>query len=369
MKTFNARIDGYHVKVSRKYNFNQLRKHWRRIQSTKNVPFFLTWSWIKVWIDTYAPEYLVITAEFNNEVVAIGLLTYSREFRHKFVFSRQLRLHQMGDPDMDQIWMEYNDFLCLEEHQVKAVNACLKALQHDMFEWDEIVMSMMSLSRGQEITRSYENAFIDVHRTCYAANLSNIRKSDKTYLESLRANTRYQIRRSTDLYREKFGEAELQVARNKDEAVDFFREAGPLHMERWDDSGYQNSLFVRFHENLIRESEGHQIDLIRLRFGSTTIAVMYYHIVDKRVFFYLHGLKYDNDSKLKPGLVAHSLASQYYLEAGMDTYDYMGGYSQYKLQLAERIEDLVTVFIQKPKLRFVIENFGRNVKHYMLSRK
>jgi CelD/BcsL family acetyltransferase involved in cellulose biosynthesis len=127
-------------------------------------------------------------------------------------------------------------------------------------------------------------------------------------------------------------------------------------------------LFLRFHENLIRESEDNQIDLIRLRFGSTTIAIMYYHIVDKNVYFYLHGLKFDDDPKLKPGLVAHSLASQYYLDAGMDKYDYMGGYSQYKLQLAERIEDLVTVFIQKPKLRFKIENFGRNVKHFMLSR-
>lgn len=368
MKSFNARIDGYHVRVSRKYNLEILQKQWQNIQSRRNVPFFLTWSWIKVWIETYDPEYLVISAEYDNEVVAIGLLTYSREFRHNFVLSKQLRLHQIGDPQRDQIWMEYNDFLCFEEHQVKAVNACLKALQHEMFEWDEIVLSMMSLNRGQEITQSYEHSFIDVHRTCYAANLKSIRRSKKTYLESLRANTRYQIRRSIGMYQEKYGDLQLEVAKDTDQAIAFFREAGPLHIERWDDSGYKNRLFIDFHENLIRGSDDHQIDIIRLRSGSTTIAVLYYHIVDKNVYFYLHGLKYDEDAKFKPGLVAHSLATQHYLDNGMDKYDYMGGYSQYKLQLAERVEDLVTVCIQKPRLRFAIENFGRNLKHFVLSR-
>ena len=368
MKTFNARIDGYQVRVSRRYDLDLLCQRWVKIQSTRNVPFFLTWSWIKVWIETYDPEYLVVSATYKDEVVAIGLFTYSKEIRHKFVFSRQLRLHQIGDQLMDQIWMEYNDFLCFEQHQVKAVNACLKALQHDMFDWDEIILSMMSLNRGQEIAQSYEYAFIDVHRTCYAANLKNIKATGGNYLLSLRANTRYQIRRSIRHYEEKYGEVKLMIARNRDESIEYFHEAGPLHIERWDDSGYKNKQFINFHENLIRESDDHQIDLIRVRAGNTTIAVMYYHIVGKNVYFYLHGLKYDDDAKLKPGLVAHSLASQHYLDAGMDIYDYMGGYSQYKLQLAERIEDLVTVCIQKSKLRFAIENFSRNVKQFVLSR-
>jgi len=368
MKTFNARIDGYNIRVSTRYNLELLRQQWTKIQSTRNVPFFLTWSWIRIWIEIYNPKYLVVSAEYQNQVVAIGLLTYSKDFRHKFVFSNQLRLHQIGDPLMDQIWMEYNDFLCFEKHQVKAVNACLKALEHEMFEWDEIVLSMMSLKRGQEITQYYEHAFIDIHRNCYAANLKNIKASGKNYLQSLRANTRYQIRRSMRHYSEKYGELDMEIARNRDKALDFFREAGPLHIERWDDSGYRNEMFIKFHENLIREADDHQIDLIRLRAGNTTIAIMYFHIVDKNVYFYLHGLKYDDDAKLKPGLVAHSFATQYYLDAGMDKYDYMGGYSQYKLQLAERIEDLVTVCIQKPKLRFTIENLGRNIKQFVLSR-
>ena len=160
----------------------------------------------------------------------------------------------------------------------------------------------------------------------------------------------------------------MEIAQEREQAIEFFHEAGPLHIQRWSDSGYKNRLFVEFHENLIRNSEKHSIDLLRLRAGETTIAVMYYHLVGRKVYFYLHGLKYDDDPKLKPGLVAHSIASQHYLENGMDKYDYMGGYSQYKLQLAERVEDLVTVCIQKPRLRFAIENVGRNLKQLVAPR-
>lgn len=368
MKTFNARIDGYHVKVSSVFNLELLRNQWLSIQTSRDVPFFLTWSWISTWINTYAPDYLVVTAEYDDNTVAIGLLTFSRSFRHNFVLSKQLRLHQIGDPLRDQIWMEYNDFLCRKDHEVSAVNACLKALQHEVFEWDEIVLSMMALSRGLEIVQSHEEAFVSTHRTCYATDLARIRASGKSYLQSLRANTRYQIRRSIRHYRNLYGDLQLEVAGSKNEALSMFREAGPLHIERWDDSGYKNRLFVQFHERLIQTSEDHQVDLIRLRAGKRAIAIMYFHIVNRNVYFYLHGLKYDADPRLKPGLVAHSLATQHYTDKGMNKYDYMGGYSQYKLQLAERIEDLVTVCIQKPKFKFAIENVGRRIKNLVSTR-
>jgi len=348
---------------------NKLKHDWLKIQESRQVPFFLTWAWISAWIQTFDPEYIVVTAEYDNEVVAIALLTYSSEYRHRWVYSKQLRLHQIGDHTMDQIWMEYNDFLCTPEHQLAATNACLKALQHEIFEWDEIVLSMMSLSRGIQVANSFEQAFLPVHRPCYAANLKAIRSSGKSYLQSLRANTRYQIRRSIRQYKRQYGELDLQQARNSDEALEFFREAGPFHMARWYDSGYKNERFVHFHENLIRSCQNQQVDLFRLRFGGNTVAIMYYHLVGKTVYFYLHGLRYDDDGKLKPGLVAHSLASQLYMENGMDVYDYMGGYSQYKLQLAERIEDLVTVCIQKPRIRFAVENLGRSVKHLLLPKR
>lgn len=358
VRRFNARIDGYDIHVSSSPSSASIKDDWLALQN-EETPFFLSWPWISNWIATYTPRFFAITAVSEGRVVAIGLLTQSKMRRHGLVTSRQLRLHQVGEPHMDQIWMEYNDFLCDPAHRRAASNACLKAVQNEIFEWDEIVLSMMSRSRGDEISSSFSNAFVAFSQPCFATDLDAIRAAGKTYLSSLRSNTRYQIRLAKRLYEKRFGPLSIKRAESTEERLVFFREASSYHKRRWDDSGYRNPAFVAFHERLIAKTNAEQVDLLRLTAGNQTLGILYNHIVGKRVFFYLHGLRYHKDPKLKPGLVAHSMASQLYMNEGKDSYDYMGGYSQYKLQLAEQVEDLVTIRLQRPKLLFAVENFGR----------
>jgi len=360
-------IDNYDIEIEFGYDFDLLKERWLSIQSREDVPFFLTWSWISCWLSTYQPSLIVVTAHYNNHVVAIGLFTRSIQKRRGFITSAQIRLHQMGEPLKDQIWMEYNDFISLSMHREAAVNACLKALESDS-QWDEIILTMMSAHRATEVAKANPQAVLDLYRPCYAVDLNTIRLTDRNYLDFLTSNTRYQVTRSMRLYQKKYSEVELQVASTREEALEFFREAAPLHILRWEDSGYHNDQFVRFHENLITDSfdEG-AIALLKVKAGNEIIAIMYYHINHKSVYFYLHGLKYEKNSKLKPGLVAHTLATQYFIDQGMNGYDYMGGYSQYKEQLADLSEKLVTVVIQRPRSRFRIENMARDIKRRIIS--
>lgn len=367
MPTQNINIDSYSIQISPGSDLETLKKDWTAIQRLEDVPFFLTWSWVEIWIKTYNPRKLVVTARYKADIVAIGLFTFSNKLSLYSIKTRQLRLHQTGDSQMDQIWMEYNDFLCKSEHRSPAVNACLKALRIMNSDWDELVMSMMTLSRGSEVLESNDTASIYIRRPCYACNLKSIRLQDNNYLQSLTSNTRYQIRRSIRQYEKLHGELSLQVAQDQQQALDFFQQAGPFHLARWEDSGYKNELFTDFHRNLIKTCfNDNSVDLLKVKSGNTTIAIMYYLIEGKKVFFYLHGLHFEDDPKLKPGLVAHSLASQYYLEQGMDIYDYMGGYSQYKHQLAEQSENLVTVVIQRSRSRFRLERMARNFKNWII---
>ncbi len=360
MKQVIKKIDNYDIVISHGYDFESLKEQWLRIQSNQDLPFFLTWSWVSCWLETYNPEVVLVTALFENNPAAIGLLTCSEENRHGFVKSRQYRLHQMGDPLLDQIWMEYNDFISRPEHKISAVNACITGLMNHDYEWDEIIISMMSDKRAKDISSHIPNTHIIATNPCYAVNLQNI---ESDYLSSLSANTRYQIRRSIRLYLKLHGDLKLSRAQNKQEALDFFLEAKKYHIKRWPDSGYKNNRFIQFHENLIKSNfEKGSIDLIKITSGSTELAILYFHIVNKHVFFYLHGLNYETDKKLKPGLVAHALASQYYLDHGMHSYDYMGGYSQYKCQLASPTENLVSLCIQKQQFQFRIEKLGRRIK-------
>ena len=340
-----------------------IKAYWQTLSQNQILPYFMTWSWIAPWIETYHPQITLVTVRYNDQVVAIGILTRSVEKRHYFVKARQLRLHQMGDPLQDQIWMEYNDFLALPEHQESATNACLKALQQ-LDGHDEIVISMARQHRAQAIKNNLDYVCIGTPRPCYALNLQTIRELDQPYLLTLKSNTRYQIRRSIRHYEKLHGELSIKIANNAPEALEYFREAGPLHIERWDDSGYHNPEFIRFHETLIESNlSSGSVVLMKILSGNVTIGIIYFHIVGKSVYFYLHGLLYESDAKLKPGLVAHALATQYFIDQGMDYYDYMGGYSQYKIQLAEHSEDLTTVVIQKPSFKFKLEELGSRIKH------
>jgi CelD/BcsL family acetyltransferase involved in cellulose biosynthesis len=259
--------------------------------------------------------------------------------------------------------MEFNDFICLEEYRVDAVNACLQALQMSDEECDEIVLSMVTSSRASDIQSVISEAEIQVTSASYARDLSSLRKHGSSYLASLTSNTRYQIRRSERLYNSLHGEVKFTLAEDVHQALEYFHEAGTFHILRWDDSGFNNPQFVAFHEGLIRDTfEKRSVDLMKITAGDETIAILYFHIVDNDVYFYLQGVNYESNKKLKPGLLAHSIATQYYLDKGMRKYDYMGGYSQYKCQLSSPSEDMVTLCIQRPSIAFSLEKSGRIIK-------
>jgi hypothetical protein len=348
----------YRVAITDQVDIPQLKKDWLSIEQYQELPFFLTWEWIECWLMSYKPRLILVKALTNDSLVAIGLFTLSTEHRHKFIDSRQLRLNQIGDRLQDQIWMEYNDFIADPDHQIKAVNTCLKAM-FSLTNWDEIILSMMSQPRAEEILKSIPGAYRTLINPSFRVNLDSLKQQKTPYLRSLSANTRHQIKRSVRLYEKQYGKISMQHASDMDQAIDLFHEAGIFHIHRWDDSGYNNPLFMRFHENLIRSTfDKGLVKLIKIKAGGTSIAILYFHIVNKNVYFYLHGLHYDDNSKLKPGLVAHSLTTQYFLDQNMCIYDYMGGYSQYKVQLGQRSNDLVSVVIQRPRIRFAMENLG-----------
>jgi len=253
MVTEKSLINDFEIKISHSYNMEKLQQQWSSIQEGQNVPFFLTWSWISCWLETYRPEVVIVSAEYENKIVAIGLFTCSIQIRHGFIKSCQYRLHQMGDPLLDQIWMEYNDFICVDKYRVSAVNACIQALQKSEEKWDEIILSMMSTSRANDIQNVIGDSHVMLTNPCYASNLDSVKGDNPQYLATLTPNTRYQINRSIRLYQKLHGEIKYVFAKNTDEALELFHEAGKYHILRWQDSGFNNKEFVSFHENLIKK--------------------------------------------------------------------------------------------------------------------
>jgi CelD/BcsL family acetyltransferase involved in cellulose biosynthesis len=132
----------------------------------------------------------------------------------------------------------------------------------------------------------------------------------------------------------------------------WFDEMVSLHVESWRARGEEGAFppeGQRFHSALVRRSfgasdEAFRASLLRIRFGQETIGVLYFLEHHGRVNFYQSGLSYADDSKLKPGLVAHTLAIRHYTERGSLEYDFLGGEAEtarYKRSLSTDSRDLV----------------------------
>ena len=339
-----------------------LEDEWQSLEQMQALPFFLSWAWVKNWLECYNPKIFRVTVRKDQQTSAIGLFTLSIQKRHYFIRSRQLRLNQTGNPHEDQIWVEFNDVICHPDYTDEARDACLQALLSSDLPFDEIVFSMAVDETIKKIHENYPKALVTEYIPGYRTNFEGI--SDKsTFLDSLSSNTRYQVRRAIRLYEKQFGHVSINQASSIDEALNFFQQAGQFHLSRWHDSGFKNPDFVKFHEQLIQQTFYDQaVALLAVKAGETPIAFLYYQISNQTAWFYLQGVHSVSNAKLKPGLVAHSLANQFFMDRGLKAYDYMGGQSQYKDQLSEKNLELSTLTIQKPCLKFTIENQLKKLK-------
>nr|WP_297403583.1 GNAT family N-acetyltransferase [uncultured Marinobacter sp.] len=352
-------------------NVGDLARQWQGLEQHAHPSVFLSWMWIGHWLATYRPDADVIRVFRDTELVGLGLVVLRCERRHGFVRSRSLRLHQTGRPGEDQVWIEYNGFLVragLEDDVISAIAAHLGSNNG----WDELVLSGVNPAQ----VRQYASAtglmtHLRWEAPCYGVDLERIRMDGTAYLDSLSRNTRHQIARSLRLYQDNGG-LSLHRPAGVEEAVALFDAIGPQHIERWGDhkqgSGFQNPEFVRFHRSLIRACwpDG-GVELLTLRAGTETIATLYNLCFEGTVYFYLGAVKPEPDNRLKPGLVAHSLAIQQYLERGFAFYDFMGGAERYKASLGREHQHLVQVALQRPRVQFRIERLLRDIKNRFMA--
>ena len=358
----------YSVDINKNFDLGKLKSTWQALENkNKETSFFHSWAWLETWLQIYSPELLLVSAEYEGETVALGLFGISRETRHLIVTSNQARLLQTGDAREDQIWVEFNDFLCHPDHVEGATEACLSELLSQKHQYDEIIISMMPASRAENLLKTFPHSNVSLSAPTFKTNLRQLSANEESYLGSLSRNTRYQINRSNKKLETLYGALKLTIATNTELALEYWEEAGKLHKKRWPDSGFQNPQFVNFHKTFIMKNfASGMIDMVRITAGNHLVAIIYNIIYKKNVYFYLQGLHYETDNKVKPGLSAHSILIEYYLQQGMDAYDFMGGYSQYKKQLSDAAENLLKIKIQKPLLRFRMENFARTIRHKML---
>ena len=344
-----------------------LARVWKDLERRAQSSFFLSWFWISTWLDSYNPNAKLLSVhDAANRIVGIGIFSIADRKRLGIMSREVLYLHQTGNPEEDHIWIEYNGILTEKGRSSQVYQAI-----GEYFSKSERTEIALAAIRKTDLFKFELTDDLKYHTYwstwTHGVDLKRLRQEEKTYLSSLSRNTRYQINRSIRVY-ETDSEIKLRRAENLAEALSFFEEIRPLHLERWGsdlgESGFANPRFVDFHMRLITNgADQGRVELLRIECGPRKIGYLYNFLHNNTVYFYLSGFSGLEHRFEKPGLVSHAISIQHYLERGFLYYDFMGGYERYKASLGNASDELVSVSIQRQDPIRKLETLLRKLKN------
>ena len=343
-----------------------LASAWRDLEQDSDASFFLSWAWIGTWLAEFPEQVgpLCLSARQGQNLVGLGLLTPLRVRRRGVIDSKQLHLNTTGEPEKDQLTIEYNGFLIHDEAPKGTASSCLAYVLQDEDLCDELYLDgvapqwrNMAEGLGAQVLarKSSVCPFLD------------LREIGGKILDQFGYNTRHQIRRSLRLY----GSVECEVAKDLPTAWRIWDELKRLHQDYWHSKGqsgaFDRAHFEPFHKRLIHDQlNSGKIQLIRVRGSKGTIGCLYNFVHRGRVYAYQSGFHASRDNRLKPGLVSHFKAIELNYRLGNRIYDFLAGDARYKRSLSNASNQLLWLVAQRPKFAFWAENRLRDLKNMIL---
>lgn len=344
----------------------EIERIWLALTAAGAPSYFLSWGWMQTWVRALPPSVNLQLAVFENggEPVMAGFLGHTNVTRRKIFRSKAYLLNETGHRPYDQVFVEYNSLIGRPDLPVR-LDEIVSLLPG---KWDELCLSGVDPERipGACMEQKAGNLRLYVVNRMPSpyVDLEAVAAKKGDYLSLLSSNTRSQIRRSTKLYQQR-GPVETRAAEDLPTALAYYAEMKDLHEKSWrakgDTGAFANPWFDNFHRSLIEGRFGHgEIQLIRVTAGADPIGVIYNFVLDGRVYYYQAGFRFEEDNKLKAGYTGHTEAILHNYRAGHKRYEFLAGYEDYKLRLSTGHAVLVWARLQKPRLKFAIENAARH---------
>jgi CelD/BcsL family acetyltransferase involved in cellulose biosynthesis len=340
---------------------------WRDLEMRSDASFFLSWTWIGTWLETCGLQPLLLSASANGRNVALALLVASTTRRHMIVRSRQLHLHETGDPAIDRITIEHNGFLIDRDAPAETAIRIFRYLRSStVVEWDECVLGGVPVDFMEAASTARLAVEIDRRSPSFAIDLRALRDTEASMLDRVSRNTRSQIQRACRAAAE-HGPLAIQAAENASQALEFFEHLKHLHGERWKHRGaagaFSEPVQDEFHRKLISRGvpEG-RVEILRTSTGDHALGYLYNFVCRRTVYNYQSGFVPQSDNRHRFGLVSHYLASERAKQAGFDVYDLLAGDARYKRSIAQPAQELVWCRVQKSNTALAAERMARRVK-------
>lgn len=345
---------------------------WRELEARSDGSFFLSWQWIGNWLAFLPPKAHphVLIASRQGTVVGLALLCPRTLWRFGVLRTRCWLLHETGERMFDRLFIEYNGILADRRCAGAVLTACFDWLGRRLTNWDELVLGGLEPAAEAAVRRvAHRQGHTLQVRTADSTqwvDLDLVRKRKGDYLSTVGKNTRAAVRRAMRLYAER-GPLEYRVAGTVDEALEDFRAMEVLHQSTWTSRGqagaFSNPAFRPFHERLIATGvpKG-SVRLCRVSVGGQPIGFLYNFVHRGRVMNYQGGFAYEQDKRLKPGLVSHVLAIEDTLARGERCYDFMSTPAGHKPLLSNAEHPMNWIALGPDRLSRQIDARLRRVK-------
>jgi CelD/BcsL family acetyltransferase involved in cellulose biosynthesis len=176
----------------------------------------------------------------------------------------------------------------------------------------------------------------------------------EAYLEQLSPKRRYNVRRSLrDLEKWGAGTLSMKFVRSSEDLAHGKDILIRLHRGRWQEEGHTGAFdslrFREFHDSVMPQLlERGALELMWLEAHGEPIAALYTIVWDQKVYAYQMGRRCDLPKGLRPGIAIHAMAIQRGIELGRSDYDFGGGNSRYKSDLATSVRPLIEVRAETP---------------------
>ena len=351
----------------------QLRPAWADLltRSVNNGPMLApTWilNWWHVFGHVGGRALSVVAFSHGGTLVGLAPLLRRRHWYAPGIPFWRLEALGTGEHDSERVYSEYLGIICERGGEAQVTRALVAAIVSGALgRWDEFVIPHMDGERGlhhvlvEEFRRAGVEADCNVTENAPYAVLP---ATWEAYLKALPSSRRYFLKRSLrDFERWAGGYAKVHQAISPAEFEEGKRILISLHNARWSCGGhpgmFRSPRFQAFHDSVMPAllAEG-ALELMWLTVRNEPIAALYNIAWDGRVYFYQSGRKLDLPRNIRPGVVMQIYAMQRAIEAGRREYDFLGGASQYKLQLASSSRPLMQLRAVRASLRERVRSYA-----------
>ena len=341
-------------------DYARIEQLWTKLSAESDCSWFLSWGWVQNWIETLprdVPVKLAVLVDKSGPRAAffLGRANVVKQYVFR---SKAYLVNQTGNWDYDRLYIEHNSILRSDEHAC-SLQQIIDSLPGD---WEELYLSALAptsfLANDLRVEPPCEIMIANVMPAPWV-DLKKAREHKSGYLGLLRSSVRSQVKRAFRLYEER-GPLVCEIASNLSEALNIYTELIALHEAWWQQrkkpGAFRSPWFREFHRRLIekRFSAG-EIQMVRVRCGTTTVGCLYNFVYRGVVSFYQSGLTFEEDNRMKPGYICHVEAVQQSVKAGYDKYDFLAGVEDYKERLSTDQSSITWVRVQKPRIKFKVE--------------